>query len=101
MRNITPEKLEFFEQSTRRLLKIADGMPLNRLDRMNLKNTTLHIRDSMKVPSIHDNVFSQYADCDTFTYPSDGFCKAASYVAHHLNLGGGGGGGPPPVLVKI
>ena len=75
------EKEKFFEDATKKLLKMIDSMGLEKLQRMRAKNFTLLFRDSFKLPDVRHQTF--WADLGDegmakLTYDSDGFCRAAS-----------------------
>ncbi len=80
-----PEKEQFYEKATQKLLATIDKMEMDKVSRMRAKNLVLRFRDSFKLPDVKQKTFSDNYTC--FTYDSDGFCYAAS-VDFALMMGG-------------
>ena len=49
---MTPEKEQYYENATRKLLKTIDSMGLDKIERLRAKNLTLLFRDSFKLPDV-------------------------------------------------
>ncbi|MDR2413231.1 MAG: hypothetical protein LBD50_03410 [Rickettsiales bacterium] len=81
-----PEKEKHYELATRKLLKKADSLPLDKFDRINLKNITLMLRDSFKLEYVREFVLGQEFK-DTFHWAA-GFCLSSSECVYRLTKGG-------------
>ena len=77
---MTPEKEQYYENATRKLLKTIDSMGLDKIERLRAKNLTLLFRDSFKLPDVKYKTFWRELgdNMNHFTYDSDGFCRVSS-----------------------
>ena len=84
---MSPEKEQYYESATKKLLETIDSMDLNKAERLQAKNLVLLFRDSFKLPDVKRATFSKITDIKYFTYDSDGFCRASS-IDFALMMGG-------------
>lgn len=86
---MTPEKEQYYEKATRKLLKTIDSMGLNKIERLQAKNLTLLFRDSFKMPTVKYNTFRRDLgnNIGWLTYDSDGFCRVSS-INFAIMMGG-------------
>ena len=77
---MTPDKEQYYEHATRKLLKTIDTMGLEKMECMRAKNLILLFRDSFKLPTVKYKTF--YKDLGNnigfLKYDSDGFCRVSS-----------------------
>lgn len=80
MLGMTPEKEQYYENATKKLLKTIDSMGLGKIERLQAKNLALLFRDSFKLSNVkHETFWHELGkDMNRFTYDSDGFCRVSS-----------------------
>ena len=80
-----PEKEQFYEKATKKLLATIDKRNMDKLPRVRAKNLVLYFRDSFKLPDIKQQTFKDDFQCTS--YASDGFCRVSS-INFALMMGG-------------
>ncbi len=86
---MTPDKEQFYENATRKLLTDIEKMNMAKLQRVRAKNLVRYFRDSFKLQDVKYQTFwtDLGEDMKKFRYDSDGFCRASS-VGFALMMGG-------------
>lgn len=77
---MTPEKEQYFENATKKLLKTIDTMGLDQKARLRAKGLVLLFRDSFKLPAVKQKTFQRDLgdNISCLKYDSEGFCRVAS-----------------------
>lgn len=84
-----PDKEEYYETATRKLLKTIEKMKMDKLPRLRAQNLARYFRDSFKLSDVKFQAFwvDLGEEMNRFKYDSDGFCRASS-VDFALMMGG-------------